>query len=59
MGTQLEGDVLALVHWNGNRMYYGKATGRQYGRIGAGYRVYMNPADVEADSGVLSVEKKV
>lgn len=58
MGTQLEGDVLALVHFNGNRMYYGRATGRQYGRIGAGYKVWMNPADIEADSAGLSIEKK-
>ena len=58
MGTQLEGDVLALVQFNGNRMYYGKSTGRQYGRIGAGYKVWMNPADIAADSAVLTVEKK-
>lgn len=49
IGTRLDGDVLAEPLWGGNRMYYGKATGRKYGRLSRSKNFWASPADVSAD----------
>lgn len=64
IGVQMDGDVLATVLFGGNRLYIGRETRRNYGRIGMGKTVWMSPLDVAADPASFYVqptlvEKKV
>jgi glycosyltransferase involved in cell wall biosynthesis len=54
-GTRLEGDVLARVVWGGNRIYVGRQTRRNYGRIGLGKLIWISPLDIHQDSASFSV----
>jgi len=56
IGVQMEGDVLATVLFGGNRLYIGRETRRNYGRIGLGKTVWMSPADTQADSASFAVQ---
>ncbi len=57
VGVRLDGDVLAQPTWGGNRMYYGKATGRKYGRVSNNKTFWASPADVQADSQLRQLEQ--
>lgn len=57
VGTRLDGDVLATPLWGGNRMYYGKMTGRKYGRLSRNKTFWANPKDVQADRELEMIEQ--
>ena len=58
VGEQQAGDELFQVTFGGNRNYWGRSTGRFYGRIGAGKQVWMSLADAEMDKPSFIPVKK-
>lgn len=48
IGTQQDGDVLAMALWGGNRPEYGRATGRRYPRMSYPHTTWVDPRDVQA-----------
>ena len=57
VGVRLDGDALATPLWGGNRIYYGRVTGRKYGRISRNKYVWMDLRDVQADNQLQMVEQ--
>ena len=57
VGVRLEGDVLVTPLWGGNRQYYGRATGRNYGRVSRSHQFYADPRDGVADSQLRVIEQ--
>ena len=46
-------DIQATAHYVGNRRVTGRATGRDYGRIGHGMMIMADPQDVAADDKLI------
>lgn len=55
VGTRLEGDVLVSPLWGGNRVYYGRITGRKYGRVSRSNQFYCDPKDAQADRELMTI----
>jgi len=48
IGKKVEGDVLVIPLWEGNRNIVGQLTGRRYGRGARPRRIWMSPIDAKA-----------
>jgi hypothetical protein len=57
VGTRLEGDVLVTPLWGGNRQYYGRVTGRNYGRVSRSHQFYADARDGQADNQLRIIEQ--